>query len=103
VYNHLRLKLTKTTANTSITSQLKDPSQLGNLLVNDLEPVTVARYPRVGALKQKLIQAGAAGALMSGSGSAVFGIFPSLATARQAFSRLREEKGVQAFLARVLT
>lgn len=102
VYNHLRLKLTKTTANTSITSLLKDPNQLGKLLVNDLEAVTVARYPRVGGLKQNLLQAGAAGALMSGSGSAVFGVFTSLATARQAFNRLREEKGVQAFLVRVL-
>jgi 4-diphosphocytidyl-2-C-methyl-D-erythritol kinase len=103
VYDHLRLKLTKTPPNTSMTSLLKDPNQFGKLLVNDLEAVTVARYPRVGALKQKLIQAGAAGALMAGSGSAVFGVFASPTQARQAFNRLRKEKGVQAFLARVLT
>jgi 4-diphosphocytidyl-2-C-methyl-D-erythritol kinase len=71
-------------------------------LVNDLEPVTTARYPRIAALKEELLQAGAAGALMSGSGSAVFGIFHSPAEARQAFNELGKEEGVQAFIARVL-
>jgi 4-diphosphocytidyl-2-C-methyl-D-erythritol kinase len=102
VYSKARLKLTKPTANTSITTLLRNP-EFGRLLVNELEPVAIARYPRVGALKEKLIQAGAGGALMSGSGSAVFGIFSSLAKARQAFNRLCKEEGVQAFIARVLT
>lgn len=103
VYSNLRLKLTKPTANTSITSKLRNPDNLGKLLVNDLESVTIARYPCVGALKEKLLKEGAAGALMSGSGSAVFGIFGSIVKAREAFNRLRKEEGVQAFLARVLT
>jgi 4-diphosphocytidyl-2-C-methyl-D-erythritol kinase len=102
VYRSVRVKLTKPTVNTSITTLLKNP-EFGGLLVNDLEPVTMARYPRVGALKGKLIHAGATGALMSGSGSAVFGIFNSLTKARRAFNRLRKEEGVQAFIARVLT
>jgi 4-diphosphocytidyl-2-C-methyl-D-erythritol kinase len=102
VYNNARLKLTKPTAKTSITTLLRNP-EFGRLLVNELEPVAIARYPRVGALKEKLIEAGAGGALMSGSGSAVFGIFSSLAKARQAFNRLHKEEGVQAFIARVLT
>lgn len=101
VYSNARLKLTKPTANTSITTLLRNP-EFGRLLVNELEPVAIARYPCIGALKEKLIQAGAGGALMSGSGSAVFGIFSSLAKARQAFNRLRKEEGVQAFIARVL-
>jgi 4-diphosphocytidyl-2-C-methyl-D-erythritol kinase len=103
VYNNLRLKLTKPTANTSISALLRNLNQLRRLLVNDLEPVTIARYPRVGALKEKLIHEGASSAVMSGSGSAVFGVFASVTEARQAFRRLRKEKGVDAFLARVLT
>jgi 4-diphosphocytidyl-2-C-methyl-D-erythritol kinase len=104
VYNNLRLKLTKPTANTSISTLLRNRNQLRRLLlVNDLEPVTIARYPRVGALKEKLIHEGASSALMSGSGSAVFGVFASLAEAGQAFRRLRKEKGVEVFLVRVLT
>jgi 4-diphosphocytidyl-2-C-methyl-D-erythritol kinase len=100
-YRNVRVKLTKPTVNTSITTLLKSP-ECGRLLVNDLEPVTTARYPRIAALKEELLQAGAAGALMSGSGSAVFGIFHSPAEARQAFNELGKEEGVQAFIARVL-
>ena len=44
-------------------------------LVNDLETVTVARYPSIGQLKDVLMRSGAAGALMSGSGPTVFGLF----------------------------
>jgi 4-diphosphocytidyl-2-C-methyl-D-erythritol kinase len=103
VYSNLRLKLTKSTSNTSIIAHLTNRSQLGKLLVNDLEPVTIARYPQIGALKEKLLQEGATGALMSGSGSAVFGVFGSEAEAEQAFRRLRKHKGVEAFLTRVVT
>ncbi|XOF34712.1 MAG: 4-(cytidine 5'-diphospho)-2-C-methyl-D-erythritol kinase [Candidatus Electrothrix sp. YB6] len=44
-------------------------------LYNDLEPVTAERYPVIRALKERLLAAGAAGAMMSGSGSTVFGLF----------------------------
>ena len=44
-------------------------------LVNDLEMVTVAKYPVIGEIKDEMIAGGAAGAMMSGSGSTVFGLF----------------------------
>ena len=44
-------------------------------LGNDLEPVVVRRRPEIGALVARLRAAGAAHAAMSGSGSAVFGLF----------------------------
>jgi len=47
----------------------------GAVLFNDLETVTVSRYPEVGRLKKGLLQNGAASALMSGSGPTVFGLF----------------------------
>jgi 4-diphosphocytidyl-2-C-methyl-D-erythritol kinase len=43
--------------------------------LNDLEPVVAARHPEITAIVQTLRRAGAAEAAMSGSGSAVFGLF----------------------------
>ena len=56
---------------------LKDnpPDEWGYLLRNDLEPVVIGLYPEVGLMKDQLMDSGAVFAAMSGSGSAVFGIF----------------------------
>lgn len=103
VYRNLRFKLTKPTVKFSIVSLLGNINRIIELLVNDLEAVTIARHPKIGTLKKKLIQAGALGALMSGSGSSVFGIFTSHQQARQAFNRLRREKMLGVFLVRTLS
>jgi 4-diphosphocytidyl-2-C-methyl-D-erythritol kinase len=103
VYENFTAKLTKAMANTSILSPHTKSSGQQELLVNDLEDVTVARYPRIEFLKKELIAAGAAGALMSGSGSAVFGLFESRGNAARALSRLQKEDGVDTFLVRLLT
>lgn len=42
---------------------------------NDFEPHIFAAHPRIAALKQQMLDGGATYAAMSGSGSAVFGIF----------------------------
>jgi 4-diphosphocytidyl-2-C-methyl-D-erythritol kinase len=47
----------------------------GLSLVNDFEPVVFAAYPVVRACKEHLLQCGAQGAVMSGSGCAVAGLF----------------------------
>jgi 4-diphosphocytidyl-2-C-methyl-D-erythritol kinase len=44
-------------------------------LCNDLETVSVSKHPDIMAAKRVLLENGAKGALMSGSGSAVFGLF----------------------------
>lgn len=49
--------------------------QWKDLLVNDFETTVFAKYPRLGEIKQSLYGAGAVYAAMSGSGSALFGIF----------------------------
>ncbi len=103
VYQNLAFKLTKAIENTSINFSLEEPEELKRFLVNDLEKVTIRRYPRIAFLKERLIQEGAAGALMSGSGSSVFGIFSAGQRAREAFRRLRKEEGVQAYLVRSLS
>ncbi|MEZ4774001.1 MAG: 4-(cytidine 5'-diphospho)-2-C-methyl-D-erythritol kinase [Bacteroidia bacterium] len=51
-------------------------SQWPELLVNDLEVPVFAMYPRLKEIKENLYQQGAVYAAMSGSGSAVFGLFP---------------------------
>ena len=44
-------------------------------LVNDFEISVFAQHPEIGAIKERLYQLGAVYAAMSGSGSAVFGLF----------------------------
>jgi len=102
VYGNLSLKLTKLSVNTSIATPLESLDTLDKLLVNDLEQVAIKRYPEIGRLKSTLSLAGAAGVLMSGSGSSVFGVFRSKRLAEPAFRRMRHEEGVQAFLVHVL-
>ena len=48
----------------------------GGYLVNDLETVTITRYPEIQTIKERLVRGGAVGAMMSGSGATVFGLFP---------------------------
>ena len=42
-------------------------------------------------LKEKLVQNGANGSLMTGSGSCVFGVFEDKNTAKKAYQKLKEE------------
>jgi 4-diphosphocytidyl-2-C-methyl-D-erythritol kinase len=102
VYQNLPAKLTKPSVNTSIASSLTGSGNLAEMLVNDLESVTLGRYPKIGLLKSKLLRAGATASLMSGSGSSVFGVFETKRKAEQAFRRLRQEEEFQAFLVHVL-
>jgi len=59
------------------------------LLGNVLEEVTFRKYPEVKTLKDKMLQYGADGALMSGSGPTVFGIFRNADKARNACANLK--------------
>ncbi len=102
-YQNLDLKLTKLNKNTKLNPYLQNPKELVRMLVNDLEGVAIRRHPRIALLKERLIQEGALGALMSGSGSSVFGIFAAEKGARKAFRRLRKEEGVRAYLVRSMT
>ncbi len=53
-------------------------------LSNDFERPVFRRHPRLAQIKRVLLQRGAAEASLAGSGSAVFGVFPSPAMARRA-------------------
>jgi len=59
-------------------------STQGSGLSNDFEGPVFRRHPRLAQIKGELLQKGAAEASLAGSGSAVFGVFPSPAMARRA-------------------
>jgi 4-diphosphocytidyl-2-C-methyl-D-erythritol kinase len=59
-----------------------DAEALGPLLFNDLETPVAARHPEIGEAKRRLLEAGALGAVMSGSGSSMIGLARDEAHAR---------------------
>lgn len=62
-----------------------------NALHNDFEPVVFRLKPEIGRLKDALMGAGAKRALLSGSGSSVYGIFDSSEAQARAFEKLEKE------------
>jgi len=66
-------------------------SGLVRLLHNDLEVVTCQRHPVITAIKERLVASGAIGALMSGSGPTVFGLFDEHSLAVQVAQSLSLE------------
>jgi len=59
--------------------------------VNDFEEAVFREHPSLRSLKQRLIRLGANPAMMSGSGSSVFGIFDGLAQLNRAIQSFRKE------------
>jgi len=78
------LKLTKGLPQIKLNSLSEHPWQLQHLIENDLESVTVTRFPVIAELKRWLICQGALAASMSGSGPTVFGIFRTAQAAEDA-------------------
>lgn len=68
-----------------------DVKQIGQLLGNTLEDVTIKMVPEIAKLKETLMNNGAVGALMSGSGPTVFGIFETFEEARVGATAIRKE------------
>ncbi len=77
VYARLKLELTEKKHDYIINYLKKEPFEVVRHLENDLERVTIARFSAIDSIKKSLLNAGAEGALMSGSGSSVFGVFNS--------------------------
>ena len=95
VYQNLNLRLTKCQQQLKFSNlRVKDaiariqPGEIAKYLCNDLETVTAIRYPAVEEIKQTLMSLGANGALMSGSGPTVFGLFKDKMVARSVFRNL---------------
>jgi 4-diphosphocytidyl-2-C-methyl-D-erythritol kinase len=58
---------------------------------NDFETVVFEQHPRLAALKKRLVRAGASPALMTGSGSALFGLFRTRGEVSRALAALKQE------------
>ena len=76
----------------------RDLKAVATAMRNVLEKVTVPEYPIVKEAKDRLLEEGAWGSMMSGSGPTVFGIFPDAAAAAEAFGRLSADGRWQCFL-----
>ncbi len=67
-----------------LTQRIKRPiAEWQGLIKNDFEPSVFAVHPAIASAKQQLLQAGAIYASMSGSGSALFGLFNNETSAEQ--------------------
>ncbi len=107
-YESLKFGLTKKILDINIESlkdNLRDVGFLSGFLCNDLEKVGVERYPEIGFIKEALCRYDPIGALMSGSGSSVFGVFVDRDKAEEAYTGFKEghlKKGWAVFMAKGL-
>lgn len=88
------LKLDDTTIHPDI-DRLIDDIKAKNLhdiaahMGNVLETVTIPNYPVIDEIKKYMLSNGAVGAMMSGSGPTVFGLFDDEDTAKKAYKAMR--------------
>jgi len=101
VYQGLNFGLTKQGINYSIPCFSTKEDVIGGL-TNDLEKVTVKLHPILDEIKALLLASGARGALMSGSGPTVFGIFTDRESAGIAEKNLGQETRWRVFGAQSL-
>lgn len=93
-YVYQNLKLDDTTIHPDI-DRLIDDIKAKNLhdiaahMGNVLETVTIPNYPVIDEIKKHMLSNGAVGAMMSGSGPTVFGLFDDEDTAKKAYKAMR--------------
>lgn len=86
VYNNLKFGLTNNQKNTTLASlknSLSEPDKLREVCQNEMESVVFARHPELAVIKSRLQGMGALPVSMTGSGSAMFGIFASQRAVRE--------------------
>ncbi len=104
VYKNLNLRLTKCKKKLKYSLLNKGGFDPGCHLCNDLEAVVASKYPVINTVKTALLDHGALGALMSGSGPTVFGLFSDsnkASTAKHALAR--SDDTWQLYLADMIT
>jgi 4-diphosphocytidyl-2-C-methyl-D-erythritol kinase len=99
VYGNLRLGLTSNEYDRIKEELGKERLVISRFLENDLETVTSAKFPILDRIKKTLLDAGAEGALMTGSGPSVFGVFSSRNQAERAKEKIVPHDFGMVFLA----
>lgn len=69
-----------------------DVNTLAANMKNVLEYVTIPTYPIVQCAKERLLELGALGSMMSGSGPSVFGLFDSREQAVRAYEAIKDKR-----------
>jgi 4-diphosphocytidyl-2-C-methyl-D-erythritol kinase len=64
----------------------------GSVGINDFETVVFEQFPQLAALKRRLVKLGANPAMMTGSGSALFGLFRTREQASRAAKSFADER-----------
>jgi 4-diphosphocytidyl-2-C-methyl-D-erythritol kinase len=106
VYSRLNLALTKSTSGDIGVSPIPawgGFEQLASRLRNDLQEIGEELQPVVGEVCDELLQAGAAGASMTGSGPTVFGLCRSEDRAEATLARVEKREGWKYLVAKGLT
>ena len=99
VYGQFKLELTQAPDNYIVKLNNIASHEIAQLLENDLEKVVLPRYPEVAELKNLLVDLGALGAVMSGSGPSVVGVFTEQEKAARATEVIAGRKRVKVSLA----
>ncbi len=102
VYKNLNLRLTKCKKKISNHPFKETFLDVREYLCNDLETVTTSMFPEIEDIKRLLLDLGAKGALMSGSGPTVFGLFADIRAAEQAYKSLMSFDLQHKFVAEML-
>jgi 4-diphosphocytidyl-2-C-methyl-D-erythritol kinase len=98
--------LTTSDAASILSSSLADLFSAGSgqmPLRNDFESVIFEIEPEIERAKMALLEAGARGALLAGSGSSVFGVFDDEAARSRAADNLKSEAGWRVFFCETLS
>ena len=69
----------------------QDLNKIAASMGNVLEKVTIDMHPEIAQIKNCMLEHGALGAMMSGSGPTVFGIFRSRKAAQEAYEKVKEQ------------
>ena len=102
VYKKLNLGLTKCEKKLKQLHLKTEKFDALCFLCNDLETVTARNFPQINEIKKALLGLGAKGALMSGSGPTVFGLFADAACAGRALDHLSQRREWNVHLAEML-
>ena len=102
VYRNFNLRLTKCKKKLKKTPLKKIGFDASLHLCNDLESITASKYPVINSIKERLLKHGAVGALMSGSGPTVFGLFSDPETAIKAKETFDLDTQVEIYLTKII-